>query len=84
MKAIQLVASLLTKRIYAQLLDGAKDADKRDVTGAACAAVAQHVLAHNGVIIVTCGGEQKYEIIVRNCQSTPAVAVSTLPLKAAL
>lgn len=39
--------------------------NKTDVTGEACAAVAQHVLAKGGTIEVTANGEPRWEITVR-------------------
>lgn len=57
----------MTNRIYAGnvLKDGMTwGAGKTDVTGPACGAVAEHVPANKGQIIVTCNGKQKYEIRV--------------------
>lgn len=59
----------LTNRIYAGhvLNDGrAWREGKQDVTGAACWAVAEHVLAHKEPVIVTCNGKPKFEITVRD------------------
>lgn len=61
--------SPLTNRIYAGKLT--KDRlcwrdGKSDVTGEACAAVAQHVLAAGGETIVSANGQPAYEIIVRD------------------
>lgn len=61
--------SPLTNRIYAGKLTNKRDCwrdGKTDVTGAACAAVAQHVLAAGGEIVVTANGKPAYEIIVRD------------------
>jgi hypothetical protein len=38
---------------------------KQDVTGLACGAVAEHVLANKSPVVVLCNGEPKYEISVR-------------------
>ena len=68
MKDLHVGTSPLTNRIYAGtvLKDGRSwGANKQDVTGNACAAVAQHVLANKGPVIVTANGVPKYEITVR-------------------
>lgn len=60
--------SPITNRIYAGtvLKDGCTwGANKHDVTGAACGAVAEHVLATGQPVIVTCNGEPAFEISVR-------------------
>ena len=38
---------------------------KQDVTGPACGAVIEHVLANGGPVTVTVNGAPKYEITVR-------------------
>jgi len=38
---------------------------KQDVTGAACGAVCEYVLANGEPVMVTCNGKPKYEITVR-------------------
>ena len=71
MKALHVAPSPLTGRIYCGHV--AKDnrswlANKTDVTGEACAAVAQHVLFRTGgkdeAVVVTENGKPKYEIKV--------------------
>jgi hypothetical protein len=74
-KPLYIGTSPLTNRIYAGhvLQDGQTwAADKEDVTGAACAAVAQHVLKsgdYREPVIVTANGAPKYEIAVKDLQS---------------
>lgn len=70
MKSLHVGASPLTNRIYVGtvLEDGwgwSWGTNKQDVTGNACAAVAQHVLAKGQPVIVTENGKPKYEITVR-------------------
>ena len=65
---IHIGASPITNRIYAGglLKDGATwRADKQDVTGPACGAVIEHVLANNGPVVVTLNGVPTYEISVK-------------------
>lgn len=60
--------SPLTNRIYAGRLtkDGKTwGAGKTDVTGAACGAVVEHVMARGGTVVVTANGEPAFEITVR-------------------
>lgn len=67
MKNLHVGTSPLTNRIFAGtvLKDGRTwGANKCDVTGAACGAVAEHVLANKEPVIVTCNGKPKYEIRV--------------------
>ena len=67
MSALHVGVSPLTNRIFAGtvLKDGRTwGANKSDVTGAACGAVAEHVIANKGPVIVTCNGKPKYEIRV--------------------
>jgi hypothetical protein len=69
MKTLHVAISPLTNRIYAGtvLKDGCTwGAGKQDVTGAACGAVAEHVLENGAPVIVTCNGQPKYEIRVIN------------------
>lgn len=71
MKDLHVGTSPLTNRIYAGtvLKDGRSwGANKQDVTGNACAAVAQHVLANKDPVVVTENGKPKYEITVRELQ----------------
>lgn len=68
MKELHVGTSPLTNRIYAGtvLKDGCTwGVNKQDVTGNACAAVAQHVLANKEPVIVTANGVPKYEITIR-------------------
>lgn len=56
----------LTNRIYAGRVDkrGRTWASKSDVTGAACGAVIEHVLANKEPVTVSVNGVPKYRIIV--------------------
>lgn len=68
-KSIHVQKSPLTNTIYAgHLIDaGARwGANRTDVTGEACAAVAQHVLANGEPVIVSSNGKPLYEITVRD------------------
>lgn len=68
LKNLHVGNSPLTNRIYVGtvLKDGwSWGANKQDVTGVACAAVSQHVLAKGQPVIVTENGKPKYEITVR-------------------
>lgn len=67
MKQIHVGTSPLTNRIYAGsvLKNGYTwSANKQDVTGAACGAVCEHVLANGEPVIVSCNGKPKFRIIV--------------------
>lgn len=73
MKNIHVATSPLTNRIYAGnvLKDGRTwGSGKQDVTGPCCGAVAEHVLRNNAPVIVMCNGTPKYEITVRNIDTT--------------
>lgn len=73
MKPIHVGTSPLTHRIFAGnvLKDGyTLAANKQDVTGAACGAVAEHVLGMGGAVTVSCNGKQKFEIVVRDLTAT--------------
>ena len=66
-KQIHVAPSPLTNRIYAGtvLKDGrAWGANKSDVTGEACGAVCEHVLAKGGPVIVTKDGKPEFRITV--------------------
>jgi hypothetical protein len=70
-KPLIVATSPLTNRIYAGhvLKDGQTwAADKDDVTGAACAAVAQHVIKNEDPVVVTSNGVPKYEITAKDLQ----------------
>lgn len=65
---IHIATSPLTNRIYTGkvLKDGMTwGVGKTDVTGAACGAVAEHVLANGEPVIVSNKGVPVYEITVR-------------------
>lgn len=71
MKRLHVGVSPLTNRIFAGnvLKDGQTwAANKTDVTGEACAAVAMHVLANGDPVVVTGNGVPKWEITVRELQ----------------
>lgn len=68
MKKLHIAKSPLTNRIYCGgvLRDGVTWAsNKSDVTGEACAAVAQHVVERGDPVVVTANGVPKWEITVR-------------------
>lgn len=72
MKLLHIGTSPLTNRIFVGhvLKNGYEWATgKQDVTGAACAAVSQHVLAAGHPVTVTENGKPKYEISVRELQN---------------
>ncbi len=76
MKKLNVAPSPLTNRIYCGhvLKDGLTwGANKQDVTGEACAAVARHALQNDGPLVVTKNGVPAYEITVR--ELTPNVAI---------
>lgn len=73
-KPIHVATSPLTNRIYAGsvLKDNCTwGANKTDVTGQACAAVAQHVIAGGGEITVTKDGKPAYVITAREAPQEP-------------
>lgn len=75
MKPIHVATSPLTSRIYAGhvLKCGyAWASNKQDVTGAACGAVCEHVIAKGGTVEVTLNGEPAFEITVRDLRAAPA------------
>ncbi len=68
MKQLQIGTSPLSNRIFIGhvLKDGCTWAEgKQDITGPACGAVAEHVLANQGPVTVMLDGMPKYEITVR-------------------
>ena len=68
MKPIHVGTSPLTNRIFAGhvLKDGRTWGEgKQDVTGVACGAVIEHVMAKGGQLIVFVNGAPKFEITVR-------------------
>jgi len=67
MANLHVAPSPLTNRIFCGGV--AKDgrtwlSNKTDVTGAACAAVAQHVMASTEPVVITCNGQPVYRITV--------------------
>lgn len=65
---LHVAPSPITSRIFAGSVrkDGVTwGSNKTDVTGEACAAVAQHALERGGTITVTANGEPQWEITVR-------------------
>ncbi len=71
MKKLHVAKSPITNRIYCGgvLKDGVTwAANKEDVTGQACAAVAQHAMERGGEIFVTANGAPKWKITVRELQ----------------
>jgi len=68
MRKLHIGTSPLTNRIYAGnvMKDGRTwEEGKQDVTGAACGAVIEHVIANKAPVIVNMNGTPKYEISVR-------------------
>lgn len=68
MKQLHIAPSPITNRIFCGhvLKDGCTwGANKTDVTGEACAAVALHALARGGTTTVTANGTPRWEISVR-------------------
>ena len=66
-KPLHVGVSPLTNRIYAGhvLKDGMTWAsNKQDVTGAACGAVCEHVLANGAPVVVLCNGYPAFRITV--------------------
>lgn len=69
---IHVETSPLTNRIFAgyPVKEGTYWGEwKVDVTGKACGAVAEHVLANKGPVTVTVNGKPKYEITVRDLEA---------------
>jgi len=69
MRKLHVGTSPLTNRIFAGhvLKDGRTWGEgKQDVTGTACGAVIEHVLANGNPVIVNVNGSPKYEITVRD------------------
>ncbi|WP_413889895.1 hypothetical protein [Candidatus Skiveiella danica] len=77
MKNLHVAKSPITNRIFcgSVLKDGMTWAsNKTDVTGEACAAVAQHVLERGEPVVVTANGEPEYEITVRSLRPNAKVS----------
>lgn len=71
-KPIVVAKSPITGTIYAGTL--LKDqqtwsSNRSDVTGMACAAVAEHVIEKGGAIEVTCNGKPLFEITVKDLRN---------------
>lgn len=67
MKPIHIGTSPITNRIFAGHVlkcGNAWGAGKQDVTGVACGAVAEHVIANGGPVTVTCNGKPRFLITV--------------------
>ena len=78
MKPIHIATSPLTNRIFAGHVlkcGTAWAANKQDVTGAACGAVCEHVMAKGGTVEVTLNGKPKFEITVRDVEAPGSQAV---------
>lgn len=66
-KQLHVGTSPITNRTYAGhvLKDGMTwGANKTDVTGPACGAVCEHVIANGEPVVVTCNGKPRYRIVV--------------------
>ncbi|OQA30446.1 MAG: hypothetical protein BWY57_02851 [Betaproteobacteria bacterium ADurb.Bin341] len=73
MKPIHVGTSPITNRIFAGHVlkcGNAWGAGKQDVTGAACGAVVEHVIANGGPVVVSVNGVPTYEIRVRKIEVT--------------
>ena len=73
-KKLHVATSPLTGRVFCGNVLKSGDtwgANKTDVTGEACAAVAQHVLMAGGKVTVTRDGHPAYELLTR--ELTPNV-----------
>ena len=82
MKPIHIGTSPLTNRIFAGhvLKCGTAWADnKQDVTGAACGAVCEHVMAKGGTVEVTLNGKPKFEITVRDVEVAVKQPAQSIP-----
>lgn len=75
MKTLHVGVSPLTNRIYAGtvLKDGMTwGANKTDVTGAACGAVCEHVIANGEPVVVTANGKPAFRITVEKLEGGAA------------
>jgi len=71
-RTLHVATSPLTGRIYcgSVLKSGVEwGANKTDVTGPACAAVAQHVLQNGAPVVVTANGKPAYRITVESLEN---------------
>lgn len=76
MTKLHVATSPLTNRIYCGgvLKDGLTWAsNKIDVTGEACAAVAQHGIERGGEFVVTANGEPAWQITVRDLRPNTCI-----------
>ena len=66
---MHIATSPLTNRIYAgQMQDATTWRKKTDVTGAACGAVCEHVIANGEPVTVMCNGNPKFRITVEDLE----------------
>lgn len=75
-KGLHVATSPLTGRVYCGNVLKSGDtwgANKTDVTGEACAAVAQHVLMGGGKTTITRDGQPAYELVVRELPANVAI-----------
>lgn len=82
MKTIHIGTSPLTNRIFAGHVlqcGTAFAANKQDVTGAACGAVCEHVMANGGDVVVTANGKPRFEITVRDLEEGGAQPAPSVP-----
>jgi hypothetical protein len=70
MKNLHIATSPLSNRIYAGTVckDGVTWASQTDVTGAACGAVAEHVINNGEPVIVTYNGKPAFRITVEKLE----------------
>lgn len=82
MKTLHVATSPITNRIFAGhvLKCGTVwGANKQDVTGSACGAVCEHVMANGGAVVVSCNGKPKFEITVRDLDVSSAQPSPSVP-----
>ncbi len=82
MKTIHVATSPLTSRIFAGHVlkcGTAFSANKQDVTGAACGAVCEYVIANGGTVVVSANGKPKFEIAVRDVESAGDQPAQSVP-----
>lgn len=71
MKPLHIGTSPISNRIHAGHVNAAGNAflsGKQDVTGMACGAVAEHVLANGGPVTVSCNGKPAFVITVKRIE----------------
>jgi len=79
-RELHVASSPLTGRVYCGTVLKSGDtwgANKTDVTGEACAAVAQHVLMAGGKTTVTRNGQPAYELVVREVTPNAGIQART-------